>query len=122
MKRGVAPKRAIPAAAPPDPTLEALRLLGLWTRLAQGHISLSAAQGCLCGAAFGSVQVIDFERDIIDFLRGRHALASALLTDETTVNALLRELARAKATIELPVAVRSALLVDLATSIGSFEA
>jgi len=86
-----------------------VRLLGRWQKLAAGHMLL--AGGCSCGVAATSVAVGDYERDILDFLRGRHARAAAA----DGIAPLLGLLAREGAKADL------ALLADLETSLGSFE-
>ena len=65
------PKRAKTAGTKtPSAALEATRLLGRWTKLAQGHVMFGS--GCSCGVGFGSLRLQDFERQILEFLRGRH--------------------------------------------------
>jgi hypothetical protein len=87
----------------------ALRLLGAWRRIAQGHVALST--GCSCGVGVSNLRVQDFEQDILDFLGGRHgdAYRKASITD------LLADIARTKD------AKASAVLRDLERSIESFE-
>ncbi len=92
-----------------QPRLEAIRLLGKWQRLAGGHVLLAA--GCSCGVAATSVAVADYERDILDFLRGRHARAAAADGIAPLLGGLAREAAKADL----------ALLADLETSLDSFE-
>jgi hypothetical protein len=92
-----------------QPRVEAIRLLGKWQRLAGGHVLL--AGGCSCGVAASSVAVGDYERDIVDFLRGRHARAAAA----DGIAPLLSLLAREGGRRDL------GLLADLETSLASFE-
>lgn len=97
-------------AASPPAAVQALSLLGKWTRLAQGHVALAA--GCSCGVGVTSLRVQDFERDILDFLQGKHGE----LAQAPSVADLLRELAR-------PGGGKAAALVlaDLERTIDSFE-
>lgn len=92
-----------------QPRVEAIRLLGKWQRLAGGHVLLAA--GCSCGVAATSVAIGDYERDILDFLRGRHARAAAADGIAPLLSLLAREGARADL----------AMLADLETSLDSFE-
>lgn len=89
---------------------QALRLLGAWNRLAQGHVALSA--GCSCGVGVSNLRVQDFEEDILEFLRSRHG---ALGTGERIAD-VLTKIARDNP----PHA--GALLADLERSLDSFEA
>lgn len=91
------------------PSVEALRLMGAWNRIAQGHVALST--GCSCGVGVSSVRVIDFEQDILDFLRGRHGAGCR----GATIAELLAGIARSNDAAAGP------LLADLARSIASFE-
>lgn len=92
-----------------QPKVAALRLLGRWQKLAAGHVLLAA--GCSCGVAATSVAIRDYERDILDFLRGRHAGAAAA----EGIAALLSAVARRGGKADL------GLLADLERSLGSFE-
>jgi hypothetical protein len=94
----------------PNSAVEAVRLLGKWTRLSQGHVSLSA--GCSCGLGFAAVKVQDYEQDILDFLSGKHGAAVAAAS---SIEELLRTLAASSGQSVLPV------LKDLERSIDSFE-
>lgn len=101
----------------PSAVFEATRLLGKWTRLAQGHVPL--AMGCSCGAGFASIQVQDFEQDIFDFLRSRHPSIAPLAGGKAKVADLLRTMVRQPEDFQpgeqLP------LLADLERIIDSFE-
>lgn len=100
--------------------IEALRLLGAWTRLAQGHVALGG--GCSCGGALGSIAVTDFERDIVDFLRDRHpAFAPLLEAPAQPIAGLLRALARPGHPQAFSAVQARALLRDLSRTIESFE-
>lgn len=97
-----------------------MRLLGAWTRLAQGHIALGS--GCSCGGDAGSLPVAEFERDIVGFLRGRHPVFAALLdTPAQPIASLLRALARPAPQATWSTAAQRALLADLSRTIESFE-
>lgn len=98
------------AAKPAAPSVVALRLLGAWNRLAQGHVALAA--GCSCGVGVSNLRVQDFEEDILEFLRGRHGplLRGASIAETLTLIAREND------------AQAAALLGDLERSLASFEA
>jgi hypothetical protein len=96
-------------SAPPEVAVHAMRLLGNWRRIAQGHVAL--ATGCSCGVGVSNLRVQDFEQDILEFLRGRHGDAYS----QTTITDLLSDIARAND------ASARKLLADLEGSIDSFE-
>lgn len=67
--------------------IEAAQLLGKWTSLSQGHVLMGG--NCSCGLGGGSLQIGEFEQQILDYLDGKHALRergslSALLRSITT--------------------------------------
>ena len=97
-------KRGISAA------LEAARLLGRWTRLAQGHAMLGA--GCSCGLASGP-RPADFEPQILDRLKTKHGISGF-----SSVAELLRSIAKEGESG----GGRLALLADLSRGLDSFEA
>jgi hypothetical protein len=97
-------KRGISAA------VEATRLLGKWTKLAQGHVVFGA--GCSCGVGFGNLQLKDFEPQILDYLRTRHGVSGF-----ADIPDLLRTIARE----EDRGGSRLALLTDLSRSLDSFD-
>ena len=72
-------------APAPTASVVALRLLGAWRRIAQGHVAL--ALGCSCGVGVSNLRAADFEQDIVEFLCGKHGdtwrreSISDLLTD-----------------------------------------
>jgi hypothetical protein len=96
-------------SAPPKVAVVAMRLLGNWRRIAQGHVAL--ATGCSCGVGVSNLRVQDFEQDILDFLRSKHGDAYS----QTTITDLLSDIARAND------ASARKLLADLEGSIASFE-
>jgi hypothetical protein len=96
-------------SAPPKVAVVAMRLLGNWRRIAQGHVAL--ATGCSCGVGVSNLRVQDFEQDILDFLRSKHGDAYS----QTTITDLLSDIARAND------ASARKLLADLEGSIDSFE-
>ena len=53
--------------------IEAVQLLGKWTRLAQGHVLVGG--GCSCGVVGANVRIEDFEQQILDYLRSKHGAA-----------------------------------------------
>jgi len=87
----------------------ALRLLGAWRRIAQGHVAL--ATGCSCGVGVSNLRVQDFEQDILEFLRGKHGDGYS----QKTITDLLSDIARTND------AQARELLKDLEGSIESFE-
>jgi hypothetical protein len=93
----------------PDPRIEAMDLLGRWTRLAQGHLPLGA--GCSCGIPAASIRVTDLERDVLDYLASRHASAQGA----GSIAELLRAIASSGGTAAW------AVLADLDRSLESFE-
>ena len=103
-------RRAKPAGTQtPSAAFEATRLLGKWTKLAQGHVVFGS--GCSCGVGFGNLRLLDFEQQILEFLHGRHGDSG---------HAAIAELLRAIATQDSGKET-SALLADLARSLDSFE-
>jgi hypothetical protein len=102
--------------------IEATRLLGKWTKLAQGHVIFGA--GCSCGVGTGSVRLQDFEQQILDYLHAKHGAAAVERAgyregEAGSVTALLRAIATQGA-VEQPPGQR-ALLADLGRSIDSFD-
>jgi hypothetical protein len=101
--------------------VEATRLLGKWTKLAQGHVMFGA--GCSCGVGVG-LRLQDFEQQILDYLNAKHGApalerAGYRQGEAGSVTALLRAIATQGA-VEQP-AGRLALLADLEGSIDSFD-
>jgi hypothetical protein len=97
-------KRGISAA------VEATRLLGKWTKLAQGHVMFGA--GCSCGAGFANLRLADFEPQILDYLKMKHGIAGF---------AGVADLLRSIATKGEGRGEQLALLADLERSLESFE-
>ena len=90
--------------------VEATRLLGKWTKLAQGHVMFGA--GCSCGVGFTNLRLADFEPQILDYLKTKHGIAGfAGVTD------LLRSIATKGEAPGKPLE----LLADLERSLESFE-
>ena len=96
-------KRGISAA------VEATRLLGKWTRLAQGHALFGG--GCSCGLGFASLSLRDFEPQILDYLKSKHGVGGF-----AGVPDLLRSIVK-----EGETEGRLALLADLERSLDSFD-
>ena len=96
-------KRGISAA------VEATRLLGKWTRLAQGHALFGG--GCSCGLGFASLSLRDFEPQILDYLKSKHGVGGF-----AGVPDLLRSIVK-----EGEREGRLALLADLERSLDSFD-
>jgi hypothetical protein len=95
--------------ASPKVAVAAMRLLGSWRRIAQGHVAL--ATGCSCGVGVSNLRVQDFEQDILDFLCGKHGEAFR----RQSITDLLTDIAHANDASARP------LLKDLEGSIDSFE-
>lgn len=96
-------KRGVSAA------VEATRLLGKWSKLAQGHVMFGA--GCSCGVGIANLRLADFEPQILDYLKTKHGIAGF-----AGVADLLRSIATkgdAPGKLEL--------LADLERSLESFE-
>jgi hypothetical protein len=89
--------------------VEATRLLGKWTRLAQGHALFGS--GCSCGLGFASLSLRDFEPQILDYLRTKHGIG-----EFSGVPDLLRSIAKEGDRTE-----RLAMLADLERSLDSFD-
>jgi len=96
-------KRGISAA------VEATRLLGKWTQLAQGHVTFGA--GCSCGLGFANLRLADFEPQILDYLKTKHGVSGF-----AGVPDLLRSIVKQGEGNE-----RMALLSDLERSLESFD-
>ena len=90
--------------------VEATRLLGKWTRLAQGHVVFGA--GCSCGVGFGNLRLQDFEPQILDYLKTKHGVGGF---------ATIAELLRSIAVRKQERGEELALLADLERSLESFE-
>jgi hypothetical protein len=91
--------------------VEATRLLGKWTKLAQGHVMFGS--GCSCGVGVG-LRLQHFEPQILDYLRAKHGD-----TGHTAITELLRAIATQDPGKES--GARLALLADLARSLDSFD-
>lgn len=97
--------------AAPSAAFEATRLLGRWTKLAQGHVMFGS--GCSCGVGFANLRLQDFEPQILDYLRAKHDI-----TGHTAIADLLRAVATQGGN---DAASQIALLADLARSLDSFD-
>ena len=95
----------------PDPRLEAVQLLGKWSRLSQGHVAIGG--GCSCGIGGASVRIDDFEQQILDYLRTKYAAARS-----DSIAALLREIAAGAAQGDAGQLL--GLLADLNRTLESF--
>ena len=127
---GVAKKggsKSAPTALP----IQAMQLLGRWTRVAQGHIS--CGMSCSCSADFGNLQAKDMEQHILDYLDSKYRTAGTqevcrLLAERAgykegeagSISELLRAIASQK---DVPVKEKDQLsmLADLERSIGSLD-
>ena len=90
--------------------VEATRLLGKWTKLAQGHVMFSA--GCSCGVGFTNLGLRDFEPQILEYLKTKHGISGFAAVPD-----LLRSIVKqGKGEKE-----QLALLADLSRSLESFD-
>jgi len=106
MRTRAKPQRAEAFSAP----VEATRLLGRWTKLAQGHVMFGA--GCSCGVGIANLRLADFEPQILDYLKTKHGIAGF---------AGVAELLRSIATKGEERGEQLALLADLGRSLDSFD-
>lgn len=99
--------------------VQAMQLLGRWTRLSAGHIALGA--GCLCGASFGALQPSDYDEQIVAFLVGRHPRIKAI--DHARLDQLLRAIANGAVARDASLTPPEcqALLGDVERSLDSFD-
>jgi hypothetical protein len=120
-------RKQAPSAAP----IQAMQLLGRWTRLAQGHIAFGG--GCNCCGDFGNLQVKDMEQHILDYLDTKYRAAEVegvgkLLADRAgyksgesgSIAELLRAVA-GQADMPLSPEQQLSLLADLERSIDSLD-
>jgi hypothetical protein len=129
-KRGAAksggPKKSVTAAP-----IQAMQLLGRWTRVAQGHIAYGSS--CACCADFGNLQAQDMEQHILDYIDAKYRAAGAqrvcdLLAERAgyrharsgSISELLRSLAT-QADKSVPEAQQLEVLADLGRSIESLD-
>jgi hypothetical protein len=92
--------------------VEATRLLGKWTKLAQGHVMFGA--GCSCGVGFANLRLADFEPQILDYLRTRHNVSTFAGVAELLRSIVIRDRAEGNSG-------QLALLADLERSLDSFD-
>jgi hypothetical protein len=124
-----APRRITVSGTPAWPAaIEATRLLGKWLRVAQGHLSFGMRCSCGMATGKGSIQVQDFELQILDYLFGRHTTAGLATLraragyrpgEAGSITELLRAIATESP--ELETELQLALLGDLDRSIDSFD-
>ena len=95
-----------------DARIEAVQLLGKWTRLAQGHVLVGG--GCSCGVVGANLRIEDFEQQILDYLRGKHAAA----VQSDRIASLLQSIARPASG---DAGKSLALLDDLNRTLESFD-
>lgn len=96
-----------------DARVEAVQLLGRWTRLAQGHVLVGG--GCSCGLTAASLRIEEFEQQILDFLKGKHDVAAR----SASVAELLRAIATQGESADPGRAL--AVLADLDRTLESFD-
>ena len=97
----------------PDARLEAMQLLGKWSRLSQGHVVIGGS-GCSCGFGGANVRIDEFEQQILDYLRTKYAAAKS-----DSITALLREIAAGAARGNTEQLL--GLLADLNRTFESFD-
>jgi hypothetical protein len=86
--------------------VEAARLLGRWTLIAERH-----AGGCSCCPGLGEVSMDEVQGRVLAWLRERHAS----LEGERSLTALLKDCVERKAVLE------PALLADLSQALEDLE-
>jgi hypothetical protein len=86
--------------------VEAARLLGRWTLIAERH-----AGGCSCCPGLGEVAMDEVEGRVLAWLRQRHAA----LGERGSLTGLLRDC------VERRAAIAPALLADLAEALDELE-
>lgn len=109
----------------------ALELLDIWERLSSRHVSLGT--GCACGIGGVTLQLQDFEQDIVDFLlgqaeRGKRPDVAAYLKEKAldpdsgkwSVNRLLAALSDAERAATSPSDIPGFLLERLSKTLRSF--
>jgi len=90
-----------------EPSIEAVQLLGRWTRVSQLH-----DQGCACcGGGFGNVSMRTVERSLLAWLRESHPE----LGERDSLAALLTECVQRRCELA------PSLLDDLGRAIGHLE-
>jgi len=95
-----------------SPVFEATRLLGKWTKLAQGHVMFGS--GCSCGVGFANLRLADFEPQILEYLKTKHGISGF-----SGVPDLLRSIVKQSEGEKH--GGQLALLTDLERSIDSFD-
>lgn len=117
-------------AMPTDAAGTAHALLEIWDRLSRQHVALAA--GCGCGVGGVTLQLQDFEQDIVDYLlgqaeRGRNADVIAFLhrygvdaAGNWHIGNLLAALADASADVYAASDVAEFLLSRLGKTLRSF--
>jgi hypothetical protein len=129
---GLGAKRPAARKGATAPPIEAMQLLGRWTRVAQGHIGFGG--GCACsGAEFCNMQAKDMEQHILDYIESKYRAAGAadvcaLLADRAgyrrAESGSISELLRALATPSgesIPERRQMEVLADLGRSIESLD-
>jgi hypothetical protein len=145
MKRSAAPGKGLgksgglglgarPASrkAASNAPIQAMQLLGRWTRVAQGHIAYGGSCSC-CTADLGNLQAKDMEQHILDYLDSKYRNAGSpevchLLAERAghvqgksgSIAELLRALAMQGET-SIPEKHQLAILDDLGRSIESLD-
>jgi len=95
-----------------SPVFEATRLLGKWTKLAQGHVMFGS--GCSCGVGFANLRLADFEPQILEYLKTTHGV-SGFSGIPDLLRSIVKQSEGEKHGGQL------ALLTDLERSIDSFD-
>ena len=119
------------SALKPDSGVEARQLLDMWGNLSQRHVSLAGS--CACGIGGVTLQLQDFEQDIIDFLQGQAERAKRMDVSDFLkaharepesgrwdVGLLLKTLGNEDHATEIPPEITSFLLERLGKTLRSF--
>ena len=129
-KNAAAPSASSAVSSTAAP-IQAMQLLGRWTRMAQG--SIAYGMGCSCCTGFDNVQVKDMEQHILDYLDSKYRASGssalcALIAERANYRSgqsgSITELLRAVATQadkSIPAQDQLALLGDLSRSIDSLD-
>ena len=130
-KPGAGSSAKRPKKSTVSPSIEAMQLLGRWTRVAQGHIAFGS--GCACaGGDICNLQAQDMEQHVLDYLDSKYRNIGAegvcgLLTstgykkgESGSISEFLRVLAT-QSDLSIPPSQQAEVLADLGRSIDSLD-
>ena len=106
LSNAIAPESALETA------LEATRLLGRWSLIAQRH-----GGGCSCCPGLGDVSMDDVERHLLKTLRPRHAM----LDGRESLTGFLRECVARNSSVVIEAEPLRALFSEVREAIGELE-